>query len=642
MNIKWTFPRNEEGQMKGLNNAGVETFKGNFDRYLAREIIQNSLDARDDANKPVKVRFSKEQINRSDIPDIDSLLHSLERCLEFWRFDKKACAFLTRAIDVASKKTLTSLKVSDFNTRGLQGGDKDPSGVWFHLVRCAGSSPKNAGEGGAFGIGKNAPFAASYLRTVLYSTRNKTNETIFAGVATLLSYLMPDGATAQDVWYLGQERGASVRDPDLLPPLFKRDDPGLDIFILGFPDEDAWDKDLIYSVLDNFWPAVQFGDLEVQIGEKDINRSNLPEWLKHYSEMSDDFAAHLYFNSFSQPNHHFTEELPNLGKCDLYISSGVAELPKKIAMVRKAGMVVWPQNFRSIVPFCGVFLCRNDAGNRKLSEMEPPKHDVWDPDHPEKGSNRRIYKELVEFIRCKLRDLAPVDPAQVINIPGLDKYLPDDEDSDENSFAEDISSEKGETAQPTPPVAISPIRRLDLDRETRQKQGNSDEKGGDSGLATDAFEEQEGLEYPDGPDKSGDNPPGPDNPPQPPRPPGPGPGTVLVPSSRDIRSKVIAQPVVKIKYRVFSTNPLAGVYKVNVTNQSQRTVDANLVFSCSCDDTKEPATFSIARCATIPSLALRAGNIVGPITLNPEQPVQFEVVLSIPGRIAMEVQAYEA
>jgi hypothetical protein len=621
--------------MKGLNNAGVETFKGNFDRYLAREIIQNSLDARDDANKPVTVRFSKQQIKRSDIPDLDSLRESLKRCLEFWRSDKKACAFLERAIEVASKPKLTALRASDFNTRGLQGGDKDPSGVWFHLVRCAGSSPKNAGEGGAFGIGKNAPFAASYLRTVLYSTRNKANETIFAGVATLLSYLMPDGATAQDVWYLGQERGASVRDPELLPELFRRDEPGLDIIILGFPDEDAWDNDLIYSVLDNFWPAVQFGDLEVQIGDKTINKSNLAEWLKRHSEESDDFAAHLYFNSFSQPHHHFSEELPHLGKCDLYISAGEAELPKKIAMVRKAGMVVWPQNFRSIIPFCGVFLCRNDVGNRKLSEMEPPKHDVWDPDHPEKGANKRIYKELVDFIRSKLRDLAPVDPEQVITIPGLDKYLPDDEDSDENSFAPEDGSEKGESAQAAPPAAITPIRLLPLDRETRQKHGKSDEDGGDDGVATDVLEEVEGPEFPDGP-------PGPDNPPGPPRPPGPGPGTTLVPSHRDTRSKVAAQPVVKIKYRVFSTNPLAGVYRVNVTSKATRNVEANLVFSCAGDDRKEPAILSVARSANAADLGLRAGNIVGPLALEPDQPVQFEVVLSVPGRVAMEVQAHEA
>jgi hypothetical protein len=41
--MKWLFPKNEGGREGGFHDAGVETFKGNFDRYLARELIQNSL-----------------------------------------------------------------------------------------------------------------------------------------------------------------------------------------------------------------------------------------------------------------------------------------------------------------------------------------------------------------------------------------------------------------------------------------------------------------------------------------------------------------------------------------------------------------------------------------------------------------------
>ena len=43
--VGWFFASNEGGEDKGLNDAGVVTFKGNIYRYLAREIIQNSLDA---------------------------------------------------------------------------------------------------------------------------------------------------------------------------------------------------------------------------------------------------------------------------------------------------------------------------------------------------------------------------------------------------------------------------------------------------------------------------------------------------------------------------------------------------------------------------------------------------------------------
>src|SRR6185437_12894073 len=44
--VGWFFASNDGGEDKGLNDAGVVTFKGNIYRYLAREIIQNSLDAR--------------------------------------------------------------------------------------------------------------------------------------------------------------------------------------------------------------------------------------------------------------------------------------------------------------------------------------------------------------------------------------------------------------------------------------------------------------------------------------------------------------------------------------------------------------------------------------------------------------------
>jgi hypothetical protein len=46
--MKWTFARNDGGRDGGFHDAGVETFRGDFDRYLARELIQNSLDARFD------------------------------------------------------------------------------------------------------------------------------------------------------------------------------------------------------------------------------------------------------------------------------------------------------------------------------------------------------------------------------------------------------------------------------------------------------------------------------------------------------------------------------------------------------------------------------------------------------------------
>ena len=42
---KWNFPSNNFGQIFGIADSGVETFKGTPIKSLAREICQNSLDA---------------------------------------------------------------------------------------------------------------------------------------------------------------------------------------------------------------------------------------------------------------------------------------------------------------------------------------------------------------------------------------------------------------------------------------------------------------------------------------------------------------------------------------------------------------------------------------------------------------------
>lgn len=57
---QWQFPVNASGgQPEGLNDSGVESFRGNQIESLAREIIQNSTDAKREMNKPVTVSFEK-------------------------------------------------------------------------------------------------------------------------------------------------------------------------------------------------------------------------------------------------------------------------------------------------------------------------------------------------------------------------------------------------------------------------------------------------------------------------------------------------------------------------------------------------------------------------------------------------------
>ena len=136
--------------------------------------------------------------------------------------------------------------------------------------------------------------------------------------------------------------------------------------------------------------------------------------------------------------------LPQLRDVSLYFHTAQTSLPKRVAMIRKTGMKIFEKPFRSILPFCGVFMCRNDTGNELLREMEPPKHNVWDPDHPERAQTGRWNLNICNLFVIASGNSLLVTIARRWRCPGLNRFLPDDDDSPEQSFEgqEDGSKEE--------------------------------------------------------------------------------------------------------------------------------------------------------------------------------------------------------
>lgn len=164
----WCFPDNNNGQITGISEAGIETFKGSPILSLAREICQNSLDARLDNEKPVIVEFKVDSICSDEIEDFDKLREALVLCKEFWIKNKnsKTVDFFERASLTASQKEILIMRVSDYNTTGLTGSREKYNTPWQNLVKSSGVSDKSGSSGGSFGIGKSAPFVCSDFRTV--------------------------------------------------------------------------------------------------------------------------------------------------------------------------------------------------------------------------------------------------------------------------------------------------------------------------------------------------------------------------------------------------------------------------------------------------------------------------------------------
>lgn len=216
----WIFPSNNYGMVTGIGEASIETFKGSPYRSLSREICQNSMDARFDKNKRVVIEFSCFSIENREIPDYSTLNNSINSCLEFWteQKNKKTIDFFKKAKKVIESKSVNVLRISDYNTTGLLGSDKEYNTPWQNLVKAAGVSDKEGTSGGSFGIGKAAPFACSDIRTLFYATKDINGLSAFQGIAKLVSFrekgLFKDGdsITSGTGYYSADRKNNPLRE----------------------------------------------------------------------------------------------------------------------------------------------------------------------------------------------------------------------------------------------------------------------------------------------------------------------------------------------------------------------------------------------------------------------------------------------
>ncbi len=448
--LVWHFPALDNGEAEGYNDPLLQYFEGDYGKYVAREVIQNSIDARYNPGAPVKVLFEKVNFKPRDVPGMSELLKHLEVC---WKKAKKenkekAEIHFRKALDAAKSASISVLRASDFNTYGLTGEDNESAGRWHRLVRAIGENEMAGVGGGSFGIGKGAPFAASLFRAVYYSTLNDKGKHIFQGKTRLLSHTW-NSKEHRGVGFYGIDGYKSVRNPDEIPQHFLRKEQGTDINIIGYNAGEDWVNELAKSILDNFWMAIYEGDLIVSIqdGRKEIliDKATLYDKLQEFSPDE----GLIYYRCIVSPDKIEKASLPILGNCRLYIKQDDG-FPRDVAFMRKAKMVVKKKQFRALQDaYAGVFICDDDSGNILLRNLEPPEHNDWD-EKRSKENGKRILNEVHEWVKGVLKELAAQEAGNPEDIPGLDELLPYDESSDHiggkpNKAGDDLGSISEET-----------------------------------------------------------------------------------------------------------------------------------------------------------------------------------------------------
>lgn len=462
MPLELYFPPLSGGKVQGLNDSGIETFEGEFQKHIVRECGQNAADAKRDGEQQVVLKIRLHPIPANEIPALNSLRDAVSSARRFWEEDSKTDEFCRKALNWTSGNQVEVLEVSDFGTTGLEGADDDRRGSWFGLVMSEGVSNKRGDAGGAFGIGKDAPFAGSFIRTIFYSTLNQSGERAFQGVAKLTTHLDASARKTQQDGFIGlADRNAmecrAVRSNDQIPPAFRREQVGTSLFVLAYRNlgGEDWTDAYIRQAVENFWPAIHRGSLVFQIGERRVDASTLPALMARYSGIPE-FVSRYYFRAVANENRfERTTVLPHLGACRLYLVAGDATYPKKVCMTRQTGMVIYEASrFKSYRPFAGLFVCESREGNAYLRQLEPPKHHKWDATRGENESEAKgVLKNIRDWINECLRHLNPDTQATEAEVPELNRYLPDDEDEPLAEQAQNVNQRGGNEGLVTAPVA---------------------------------------------------------------------------------------------------------------------------------------------------------------------------------------------
>lgn len=429
---KWNFPSNNYGQILGIADSGIETFKGTPIKSLAREICQNSLDAALDNNEPTRIEFKAFEIDPRQIPDYTNLEDALKRALDFWSQQQsdKAKTFFKKALEVIHKPAITCLRISDFNTSGLVGSREEYNSPWCNLTKSSGASDKSGSNGGSFGIGKFAPYACSALRTVFYSTIDKDDVCASQGVSRLTSFKNKKNEITQGTGFYGNDKNSPMYKQYSLDPAYSRnaENSGTDIYITAFTGDKGWQHQMVASVLDGFLYAIYNGTLVVDVDGIIISKDTLADLMishkEYFNEHADEYYQALTDEKLART---FTKELTDdpevVGKLTLRLII-MPSFSRRVAMIRQTGMKIKDKgNINGLIPFAGTLFIEGDAINSYLRSLENPQHIEWEVERAEnKSKANRLLKTLLHFIKASLDEMKNDESEEAID-PTVGEYL---------------------------------------------------------------------------------------------------------------------------------------------------------------------------------------------------------------------------
>lgn len=445
--IGWRFPPLSGGTRQGYTNNDIEVFKGEeLMDNLAREICQNSLDAKDKTvNSPVKVVFELKYVKSDEHAVFSGYKKCIEGCKRYWgaNMDAKLARFLSDATKMLNREEIPVLIAGDYNTRGLCGSrTRELKSTWEALTDVDGMSFKQEDtSAGAYGIGKNAPFACSALSMVFYGTAAEDGEKAFVGIARLATLYNDQNKETQRVGKYQNNNDAEEKwmpifeeNEDSFRDIFKRDQRGTDVIVVGFNQENHWTESVEKAIIKNFFVAIKENKLVVEIKNGSqtitINSGTLEKEINAFSEEM--VTTYQLYKAFVSPDNHTTLSILEKNDVEVYIKSE-NDYSRTIANFRNTGMLVGQKSRRIFQHYAADVIVRGEELDALLKDTEPPRHNRWDyklingAEEKEKRKRAKIaiYKidtEVLDLLKKQFEEYTE----DTVDAIGVGEYLPDD------------------------------------------------------------------------------------------------------------------------------------------------------------------------------------------------------------------------
>src|SRR3989344_2640329 len=378
---EWIFDDLRGSMASGPNAGPTVEFRGNPSYYIAREALQNIMDAHDESSaKPAEAEVKVISMPAKDWPEAKHLGEVLSSCALYLRGKgaiDTAVEFEKGAKKISQNDSIKVLRISDYNTVGMT--DEN----WFRFAESVGFSNKQSGSGERQPIRDRAAIPADFTKH--------------------------------------------------FPVVFGRNRTGTDFLIPDFIGDANWESELVKSILRYFWLPIIMGKLVVKVQDGEVISADTIEHLlhKYFSK------APFQWDNTDAPNPlplyyaycratPIEPELKYLGKVRLYLLPADG-YPNGVALIRKPGMVVDCIKKNSMNRYAAVFICDNEEGNSLLREMENQEHNEWKWENAKTEENRdkakKAYLEMESFIKEELQKLSTSKEERYLSIEGLEDFI---------------------------------------------------------------------------------------------------------------------------------------------------------------------------------------------------------------------------